>query len=231
MRSALLLLIGMLSGACTSHQNAAAAPSQTLREQNVAKLADETVALVQTTEDGELHGYCSGVWVGTNLFLTANHCVNDLELGEYAEFVVRADVLGVDASGSAHLAQLRIRDEGHDLALLRARDPIEHQTAKLSSWAPTAGDYAQTMGMPLGLWWSYSSGDIAAIRVMDFGDGPQLWVQTSAPISPGNSGCGLFDADGKLIGIAHGTFPRGQNLNLFVHPLYINDFLALAGLA
>jgi S1-C subfamily serine protease len=54
-----------------------------------------------------------------------------------------------------------------------------------------------------------------------------LWVQAAVPISPGNSGGGLFDEDGNLIGIAHATFasPRAQMLNIFVHRDYIRAFL------
>jgi hypothetical protein len=37
--------------------------------------------------------------------------------------------------------------------------------------------------------------------------------------------CGLFDERGYLIGLGHGAFPRGQNLNLFVHAQYIDALL------
>ena len=41
-------------------------------------------------------------------------------------------------------------------------------------------------------------------------------VQTSAPISQGSSGGGLFDARGHLLGITTFYFRAGQNLNFAV---------------
>jgi len=41
-------------------------------------------------------------------------------------------------------------------------------------------------------------------------------VQTSAPISHGSSGGGLFDARGELLGITTFYFAGGQNLNFAV---------------
>ena len=38
-------------------------------------------------------------------------------------------------------------------------------------------------------------------------------IQTSAPISQGSSGGGLFDARGHLLGITTFYFKGGQNLN------------------
>ena len=40
--------------------------------------------------------------------------------------------------------------------------------------------------------------------------------QTSAPISQGSSGGGLFDAQGHLLGITTFYFKAGQNLNFAV---------------
>ena len=42
-------------------------------------------------------------------------------------------------------------------------------------------------------------------------------LQTTAPVSPGSSGGGLFDAQARLIGIMTFTATGGQNLN-FAHP-------------
>ena len=41
-------------------------------------------------------------------------------------------------------------------------------------------------------------------------------VQTTAPISPGSSGGGLFDASGNLIGITTFLLRDGQNLNFAI---------------
>ena len=81
-----------------------------------------------------------------------------------------------------------------------------------------AGSFAQAMGHPMGLWFSYSSGDVAAVRTTTAGlESPITWIQATVPISPGNSGGGLFNAQGDLIGIAsRARTGRAQLLNLFV---------------
>jgi len=46
--------------------------------------------------------------------------------------------------------------------------------------------------------------------------GDQMYIQSTAPISPGNSGGPLFDAYGNVIGINTLTFLNGQNVNFAV---------------
>ena len=43
-----------------------------------------------------------------------------------------------------------------------------------------------------------------------------FFVQTTAAISPGSSGGGLFDAQGNLVGITVGSVPDSQSLNLAI---------------
>lgn len=242
-RLATLLLTGLLLSACSSHQSTAVPPNAPIhdRSESAAALADRTVALVVRTELDEPKAFCSGVWVSAGMILTANHCVADDVIGDRVEYVVRDDIYApgdirereqVISHGSMVLA----RDEDHDLALLIA--PLAsletpHAVALLSSKALRPGMFVQSMGAPLGLWWSYSSGDIAAVREIDLkgnGSAKVVFAQTTAPISPGNSGCGLFDELGQLVGIAHGSFVRGQNLNLFIHYQYADALMRANGL-
>jgi S1-C subfamily serine protease len=130
-------------------------------------------------------------------------------------------------SGTVRVGVLAARDVAHDLALIRDRTASGHAIAGISF--PSVGQNVEMMGHPLGLWWSYSRGQVSAIRLKAFGEGEAMyWIQTTAAVSPGNSGGGLFDDDGNLIGICHGYLPRGQGLSLFVHAKYLRDFLATA---
>lgn len=205
-------------------------PPSASRTESAADLKAKTVALVAEDAEGQARAYCSGVWVSDNLLLTALHCVEGLEV----DYATPQDVKGPNQSfapwphSSAKLVSV---DEEHDLALLRAQDSSPHAVTSLSTQTPAPGLFAQTMGHPLGLWWSWSSGSVAAIRELEPAQGgaPIWFVQASAPISPGNSGGGLFDEDGRLMGIAHATFPKGQNLNLFIHRSYVEAFLKRNG--
>jgi S1-C subfamily serine protease len=74
------------------------------------------------------------------------------------------------------------------------------------------GERAVTIGTPHGLELTVAEGLVSSKRTHK---GSKL-VQTSAPISPGSSGGGLFDAQGQLLGITTFYFAGGQNLNFAV---------------
>jgi S1-C subfamily serine protease len=228
MRAVFPFLLLALS-ACTS----APAPSPALSPryghvEEAAQLVGKSVALVAKGKSGTLNAYCSGVWVSERDILTANHCVEDLTILEPLQYVTRQDVSADSYEVLVtRKAVLAARDESHDLALLRALAPPSHFVAAVTIEPLAPGMFVQTMGQPLGFWWSYSSGEIAAIRKSspategdDF-----LFVQATVPISPGNSGGALFDAYGMIAGICHGNYPRGQAVNFFIHPTYIEAFL------
>lgn len=75
------------------------------------------------------------------------------------------------------------------------------------------GAKVYTIGSSLGMTSSLSEGIVScALRqLFDY-----RYIQTTAPISPGNSGGPLFDAYGNVIGINTLTFLGGQNVNLAV---------------
>ena len=72
-----------------------------------------------------------------------------------------------------------------------------------SSSDVVVGEYVLTAGFPLGTELlgpaSFTYGIVSAIRY--YADIGINYIQMDAPISPGNSGGGLFTVDGKLIGI------------------------------
>lgn len=202
---------------------------QTPHTTSAADLERKTVALVRSGLEGP-QAYCTGVWVGEDLIVTSQHCVEERDVVSY---VTRDDVLADDEDEVEAIRRgvVVARDEDHDLALIRAKLPPVHDTALVGTdtgagVAPIVGQNVQTMGNPLGQWWSYSTGQVSALRVMAVNGLTSMWfVQTTAPISPGNSGGGLFDDDGNLIGIAHAYMPRGENLNFFIHAKYVAALL------
>ena len=76
------------------------------------------------------------------------------------------------------------------------------------------GDRIATISSPKGLANTVSDGLISGIRDED---GERL-IQISAPISPGSSGGPVFDASGRVVGIATLQMSEGQNLN-FATPI------------
>ena len=112
-----------------------------------------------------------------------------------------------------------------DLGTVVASDPktdrcvIEAQTMKLHPISGVrrygdieVGEKVYTIGNPSGLESTLGEGIVSGLR----GDGGVRYVQTSAPISPGSSGGGLFDAHGNLLGITTFKIGDAENLNFAI---------------
>jgi len=84
--------------------------------------------------------------------------------------------------------------------------------AKLSNLE--VGEKVIAIGSPRGLSNTVSERIVSAIREIN---SETKLIQTTAPVSPGSSGGGLFNEDAKLIGITSFLHIGGQNLN-FAYP-------------
>ena len=97
-----------------------------------------------------------------------------------------------------------------------------HALALGGSSGLRAGDRIATISSPRGLANTVSDGLVSAIR----DDEGERLIQISAPISPGSSGAPVFDASGRVVGIATLQMSEGQNLN-FATPIdSLMDMLA-----
>jgi S1-C subfamily serine protease len=93
---------------------------------------------------------------------------------------------------------------GVDLALVEARfedqEPIE--VMELGEGSCMVGSPLFSIGNPLDLAWTYTSGTLSAIRHWETADKvPVRLIQTDVPTGPGSSGGGLFHQEGHLVGI------------------------------
>jgi S1-C subfamily serine protease len=125
--------------------------------------------------------------------VTNNHVVEDA--GE-VELVL--------ASGERVAARVVATDPLTDLAVVEASRK-DLPPAQFANTLPRVGQLALAMGAPLGFEDSVTAGIVSGLHraIPSGGTTPALvdLVQTDAPISPGNSGGGLFDANGMVIGI------------------------------
>jgi len=88
-----------------------------------------------------------------------------------------------------------------DLALLKIEDPIDIPLTKVylgDSDTVSVGDPVFAVGNPFGLERTVSEGIISTTS-RNFGD--HLFIQTTAPLNPGNSGGPLFNLKGEVIGV------------------------------
>ncbi len=99
-----------------------------------------------------------------------------------------------------------------DIAIL-ATDCTDGVPLKFRTSSVLTGEKVYTLGSSLGLTSTLSDGIVScAQRWMN----ETIYIQTTAPISPGNSGGPLFDKYGNVIGINTLTMLDGQNLNFAI---------------
>ena len=76
------------------------------------------------------------------------------------------------------------------------------------------GEAVYAVGTPKGLDFSISNGIVSQLRKEEGENAPL--IQTSAAISPGSSGGGLFDSEGRLVGLTTWKIREGENLNFAI---------------
>lgn len=109
-------------------------------------------------------------------------------------------------------------DGDKDICLLQA-DKITGTPTQLGTAATLkVGEPVYAIGAPKGLELSLSDGIVSALR----GSTPPL-IQTTAAISPGSSGGGLFDSEGRLVGLTTLYIEDGQSLNFAMPVEWLND--------
>ncbi|MBQ9132104.1 MAG: trypsin-like peptidase domain-containing protein, partial [Clostridia bacterium] len=145
-------------------------------------------------------GSGSGVIISADGYiLTCNHVVENAE-----------SVVVTLNSGSKYEAALVGSDASSDLAVLQIAPKETLTYARQGCSADlVVGETVVAIGNPLGtLGGTVTDGIISATeRTISMSDGTQMTLlQTNAAINSGNSGGGLFNLDGKLIGIVNAKY-------------------------
>ncbi|HKD83586.1 MAG TPA: trypsin-like peptidase domain-containing protein [Terriglobales bacterium] len=85
------------------------------------------------------------------------------------------------------------------------------------------GDHVVAIGSPLGLEGTVSDGIVSALRDVD----SEKWIQTTAPVSHGNSGGPLLDMNNHVVGVITWgvNLELGQNLNFAAPSSEVTDLL------
>lgn len=111
-----------------------------------------------------------------------------------------------------------------DLCILRCKGLLENNSVpiQLATSPLRQGESVFTFGAPQDLDFSVSQGIVSANRSIDDVE----YVQTTAPLSPGNSGGPLLSAaDGSVVGINTWSRRGGQNLNFAISVTHLKDAL------
>ncbi len=120
-----------------------------------------------------------------------------------AHVVTELDEIDVLLSDNRHFhAKLIGSDKDTDLALLKISAENLTQATFADSDVVQVGDFVVAIGSPYGFNQTVTSGIVSAIGRNDVGlDGYYDFIQTDADINMGNSGGGLVNLQGQLIGI------------------------------
>ena len=126
--------------------------------------------------------------------------------------------------GKGRAWDLVTQDEDADLALLKVTAPSKQpfKGLSISSSDPRVAAAVYAIGSPQGLSATISPGIVSGYRELIAGS---LWLQTTAPISPGSSGGPLLLGDGTIAGVTTLASKHGQNLNFAIPASRIRHFL------
>lgn len=176
---------------------------------NVFKKASPSIVVVRTARaDGSPYKQGSGVVVAKGQVATNCHVVE----GSSAITVGTAD-------GPA-AATLSRGDAAKDLCVLAVPTGSMPAADIRPAKSMAIGETVFAIGWPKGLELTLSSGLVSQLRGVE-----SPVIQTTAAISPGSSGGGLFDSKGKLVGITTFKVEGGEALN-FASPA---DWIASLG--
>ncbi len=166
-------------------------------EQIFVQVSPSVVVIDILDAKGESIGQGSGVVIGAGQVITNCHVAQE------------GKNLQVRQSGKTFQATLQFADPDRDLCQLSAPDLQATPITLGSANKLRVGQRVYAIGAPQGLELTLSEGLISSLRPYE---GSQ-YIQTSAAISPGSSGGGLFDDQGRLVGITTFYLAEGQSLN------------------
>ena len=153
---------------------------------------------------GHRYSLGSGFFISNDGKIATNYhvieCAYSLKVTLYSDDSTHTvtSVLGYDKDGDVAIIQIEKQNTPY---LEISTDPVK------------TGDTVYTLGSPLGVMDVFTMGTVSNPSVTV---GGVDCIALTAPISSGNSGGPLLNADGKVIGINSMTIPDAQNLNFAI---------------
>jgi S1-C subfamily serine protease len=171
-----------------------------LDPKDIYRLASQSVVIIMAYNkrfDSIVQG--GGVVIKNNTIATNCHVIDD------------ADEVAIIFNGEIYEMQSYDANYDNDFCVIQTRD-LPASAATIGSIATVnPGQRVYSIGSPQGLELTIAEGLVSGLR--ERAGMPLPIIQTSAAISPGSSGGGLFDEFGRVIGVTTFFFEGGQNLN------------------
>jgi serine protease Do len=190
----------------------AAAPAYALTAEEVYAQVSGSVWRVVTYDADNLPlGQGSGVVVGSESVVTNCHVL------------AKAKRVAVKREKESLAAKLEYWDTQRDVCQLKVPGLKAAAVATADSSKVAVGQTVFAIGNPKGLELTMSAGLVSSLRRNAAGQ--LILIQTSAAISGGSSGGGLFDDQGSLIGLTTIGSVRGdaQNLNFAIPSDWVRE--------
>ena len=186
------------SGVTNASATSASTTSEIVKKtaDSVVEIATEGIVTGSFARQYVTKGAGSGVIISTDGYIVTNHHV--IDGANTIKVTLRDGTTSYDAT-------LIGSDADNDIALLKIDAEGLSAATFGDSSSLAVGDYVVAIGNPLGtLGGTVTDGIISALaREVTIEDKNMTLLQTNAQISPGNSGGGLFNANGELIGIVN----------------------------
>ncbi len=202
--TSLSLVLGFVFAHCAFAQAPSGSPargsqrSPQLQPSELFKLVSPSVFTVETiAKDGSVIAFGSGVALASSKIVTNVHVID------------QGDSWRVKQGDKSWAATVKYADREHDLCELEVEGLRVRGIPVRASSTLEVGERVFAIGTPQGLEVTLSDGLVSGIRDFDH----NRIIQTTAAISKGSSGGGLFDSSGRLVGITAFLVKEGQNLN------------------
>ncbi|MBI3394132.1 MAG: tetratricopeptide repeat protein [Nitrospirae bacterium] len=116
-------------------------------------------------------------------------------------------------------AKVEHRDSGRNLCMLSAPGAGSPRPQEVRDSDPEVGTQVYAVSNALGLGVGIAEGVVSGIRKSR----GESFIQFTAAIAPGSEGGGLFDADGRLVGLINYRQRDGQNVNFALPARWTKD--------
>lgn len=164
------------------------------------EVSDSVVIVYGKDRQSQVVSLGSGVVVGAGEVVTNCHVIVD------------ASDLSVKYKDSEYPAARKHSDFERDVCSLTTQSLKATAVRLGGTQTLKVGQRVYAIGAPRGLELTLSEGIISSLREVKGG----RYIQITAPISAGSSGGGLFDEEGRLVGLPTFYLSEGQQLNFAV---------------
>ncbi len=198
---------GLWPALCAAPLLIAPAANALTAQQLYQQAQQQVLALERLDKQGQVQSYTSALWVAPGKAVTQCDQLDNAE--------------GLRLKLGERLLQARLekRDASRNLCLLDVPGAGPVAVAARREDDPPPGTAVFAVGNALGMGVSIAEGVVAGVRQFS----GENYVQFTAAIAPGSEGGGLFDAEGRLVGMISYRPRDGQNINFALPARWLGE--------